>query len=181
MASFDTRQILVNDLVKLVPLEEKHFEELFSVANDSKIWEQHPNKNRYQREVFKTFFEGAVLSNGAYLIVDKNSNEICGSTRFYDYDQTDKSLLIGYTFLATKWWGKGINPSAKKLMFNYAFEYVDKIILHIGETNFRSQVSIERLGADKIDRIEVAYHGEPPRINFVYCLNKSDWTKLNNK
>lgn len=179
MAKFDTRKLLENDVVKLIPLEATHFEELYAVASDSKIWEQHPNKNRYKRKVFSTFFEGAILSNGAYLIVVKATDEICGSTRFYDYEESENSILVGYTFLATKWWGRGINPAVKHLMFNTAFEQIDKIILHIGETNFRSQVAIEKLGGSKIDQIEVAYHGEPTRVNFVYSFQKNDWFRLN--
>ena len=36
---------LENDLAKLIPLQENDFENLYQVAADSKIWEQHPNKD----------------------------------------------------------------------------------------------------------------------------------------
>jgi RimJ/RimL family protein N-acetyltransferase len=175
----NTRAVLQNKIIKLIPLEIDHFEDLYKVASDHKIWEQHPNKNRYQKEVFKNFFEGAIQSKGAYLIVDLKSEEICGSTRFYDYNEKDNSILIGYTFLATRWWGKGINPSVKTLMFDTAFEHVNQVILHIGETNHRSQIAIERLGAKKIDLIEVAYFGESVKTNLVYSIEKNDWNSSN--
>jgi RimJ/RimL family protein N-acetyltransferase len=57
-------------------------------------------------------------------------------------------------------------------MFDYAFQFVDKIILHIGETNFRSQKATEKLGATKIGKIEVAYYGEPVKTNFSYQVDK---------
>ena len=44
---------LHNDTIMLVPLKETDFEELYSVASDPLIWEQHPNKLRYQRDVFQ--------------------------------------------------------------------------------------------------------------------------------
>ena len=44
---------LQNELIKLVPLHENDFEELYEVASDPLVWEQHPNKLRYQREVFQ--------------------------------------------------------------------------------------------------------------------------------
>ena len=46
---------LENDLVILEPLNQNDFENLYSAAADPKVWEQHPNKNRYKREVFQTF------------------------------------------------------------------------------------------------------------------------------
>ena len=48
---------LQNHLIQLVPLKETDFEELYSVASDALVWEQHPNKLRYQRDVFQNYFE----------------------------------------------------------------------------------------------------------------------------
>ena len=130
---------LENENVKLVPLNPNDFEELFSVASDPKIWEQHPNKDRYQREVFEKFFQGAIESKGAFKIMDKSSNEVAGSTRFYDYNPDENSIFIGYTFYATKFWGSKLNPQVKKLMLDYIFQFVDKVNFHVGKNNIRSQ------------------------------------------
>lgn len=81
---------LQNELIQLIPLKENHFEELYEVANDELLWEQHPNKLRYKRDVFQNFFDGAVLSKGAFLVRDKNTNKVVGSSRFYDYDEKTK-------------------------------------------------------------------------------------------
>ena len=75
---------LKNSFIVLSPLQENDFEELYAVANDELLWEQHPNKLRYQRDVFQNFFEGAMLSGGAFLIRDRETNEVVGSSRFYD-------------------------------------------------------------------------------------------------
>ncbi|CAM3639973.1 acetyltransferase, ribosomal protein N-acetylase [Flavobacterium saliperosum S13] len=167
--------ILENEIVKLIPLQESDFEALFEVASDPLIWEQHPNKNRYQRDVFQNFFEGAMESRGAFLIIDKKTNSAIGSTRFYDLDKTNKSVLIGYTFYGRNYWGSSCNPLVKKLMLEYAFQFVDKVHFHIGAENRRSQKAIERLGAVKVREIEVAYHGEPKKLNFEYLISKKDW------
>lgn len=170
--------ILQNDLIKLIPLQETDFEILYSVASDPAIWEQHPNKNRYEQNVFKTFFEGAIKSHGAYLVYDVARGKAIGSTRFYDYDSDRKSILIGYTFLATQWWGKGYNSAMKSLMLNHAFTFADTVYFHVGANNIRSQKAMEKLGAIKIDEEEIAYFGEPVRLNFVYEMTKLRWKKL---
>jgi RimJ/RimL family protein N-acetyltransferase len=166
----DIQPILENDFVLLTPLREEDFEALYRVASDPRIWEQHPNKDRWQRETFLKYFQGAIESKGAFRIIDKKSGEIAGSTRFYDYDQASRSILIGYTFYATKYWGKGLNPAVKTLMIDHISPFVDKIYFHIGATNFRSQVAIQRLGAAKVGEESVAYYGEPAKLNFVYEL-----------
>lgn len=163
---------LENENVKLVPLNPNDFEELFSVASDPKIWEQHPNKDRYQREVFEKFFQGAMESKGAFKILDKNTGEIAGSTRFYDYNPKENSIFIGYTFYATKFWGSKLNPQVKKLMLDYIFQFVDKVNFHVGKDNIRSQKAMEKLGAKKVDEVNVAYFGEPEKLNVVFEIDK---------
>ena len=163
---------LINDLIELIPLESNHFEMLFEVAGDPLIWEQHPNKNRYQKEVFKNFFEGAMQSEGAFLIIDAATKAVVGSSRFYDFDEKDNAVLIGYTFIARKYWGKGFNKSLKNLMLSYAFEFVDKVYFHIGSQNLRSQMAIEKIGAQKMDEKLIEYFGETPKLNYIYLINK---------
>ena len=172
---FDLQPTLENELIKIVPLQEEDFEKLYQVASDPLIWEQHPNKNRYQREVFQNFFKGAMESKGAFLVYEKQTGKVIGSSRYYELDEENSSIAVGYTFIGRDYWGKGHNKSLKNLMFDYAFKFVDKVILHIGATNFRSQKSIEKIGAIKIGELEVAYYGEPVKTNFVYEVNKADW------
>ncbi|MBW1654219.1 GNAT family N-acetyltransferase [Flavobacterium quisquiliarum] len=163
--------ILENEITKLIPLEEKHFEELFKVASDPLIWEQHPSKDRYHREGFTAFFEMAINSKGSFLILDKQTNEIIGTTRFYEYNPEKSSVAIGYTFLARKFWGGPYNKSNKKLLIDYAFQHVDSIFFHVGAENFRSQKAVLKLGAEKVrDMILTANGIDMPY--FEYELKK---------
>jgi RimJ/RimL family protein N-acetyltransferase len=172
--NFSIQPVLENEKYQIIPLQKGDFELLNEVASDPKVWEQHPNKDRYKRNVFENFFKGAMESKGAFKIVEKSSGKILGSTRFYDFDKTKNSIFIGYTFYGTNSWGKGINPKIKKLMLDYIFQFADKVYFHIGKENLRSQIAMERLGGNKIKEEEVAYFGEPTRTNFVYEINKND-------
>lgn len=174
--NFDIQPILENDKVILYPLKEDDFEALYAVASDPKIWEQHPNKDRWKREVFLTYFDGAIQSRGAFKIIDKATGKIAGSTRLYDFNEQDNSILIGYTFYATEYWGKGINRSVKILMLDYIFQYVSEVYFHVGAGNVRSQIAITRVGATKVGEQDVAYFGEPDRLNFVYRITKEEWS-----
>lgn len=175
--NFSIQPILEDKEFQLIPLQEGDFESVYDVASDPKVWEQHPNKDRYKREVFENFFRGAIESKGAFKIMDKTSGDILGSSRYYDFDEADNSIFIGYTFYGTKSWGKGVNPKVKKLMLDYIFQFVDKVHFHIGKENLRSQIALERLGGEKIGEEEVAYFAEPTRTNFIYEIKKENWLK----
>lgn len=172
--NFSIQPVLEDERVLLEPLKEDDFEALYAVASDPEVWAQHPNKDRWRKEVFRSFFEGAMQSKGAFRIIDKSSGATVGSTRFYDYNEQHKSIFIGYTFYGRAHWGTGLNPLVKQLMLAYIFRFVDKVYFHIGATNFRSQTAIGRLGAVKIAEEEVAYFGEPSRLNFVYEIQRPD-------
>lgn len=161
---------LKTDLIQLFPLQEHDFEELYTVASDPLVWEQHPNKLRYQRDVFQNFFEGAMQSQGAFLIRDTQTNEVVGSSRFYDFDESNNSILIGYTFIGRQFWGNGYNKALKKLMLDYAFQFVDTVYFHIGAQNYRSQKAIEKIGAIKVDEQQVEYYGEDSKLNYIYQI-----------
>ena len=173
--NFSVQPVLENEEFQLIPLQQGDFESLYEVASDPKVWEQHPNKDRYKREVFENFFTGAMESKGAFKIMEKATGDVLGSSRYYDFNEEDNHIFIGYTFYGTKSWGKGINPQVKKLMLDYIFQFVDKVHFHIGKENFRSQKALERLGGQKIAEEEVAYFAEPTRTNFVYEIKKQDW------
>ncbi len=164
-----------NEWVTLIPLEEIDFEQLYSVASDPLIWEQHPNKNRYKTEVFENFFKGAFESGGAFLISNTQSGEPIGSSRFCNYNEEKKSIEIGYTFYSRECWGKPFNLSCKKLMIDYAFQFIETINFVIGVNNIRSQKAIEKLGAIKTGEENVAYYGEASQLNFIYTIEKKNW------
>ena len=163
---------LKNNLVWLEPLKQAHFEELYLVASDPLIWEQHPNPDRYKLDAFTNYFKGAMESGGAFIIRDTLSGKALGSSRYCAYDAANKEIQIGYTFFARSCWGKSINKEVKTLMLNHAFNYVDKVAFYVGANNIRSQKAMERIGGIKIREEVVAYFGEPDRLNFRYEISK---------
>jgi RimJ/RimL family protein N-acetyltransferase len=164
---------LHNERIRLIPLQETDFDRLFEVGSNPKVWKQHPNPNRYKLEDFTNYFRGAIESNGAFLILDSFSNETIGCSRYYDYNENESTILIGYTFIGINFWGNGYNKALKKLMLDYAFQFVNKVYFHIGAFNYRSQKAIEKIGATKVDEFEVEYYGEVSKLNFVYLIQKN--------
>jgi len=171
--SFDLQPHLQGELLELRPLANGDWDKLFAVASDRLIWEQHPEHDRYTEKVFRTFFDGALESGGAFVIIDRQSQQIIGSTRFYGYDPEKSEIEIGWTFLARRYWGGRYNREMKELLLAHAFKFVENVVFYVGETNIRSQKAMEKIGAIKLETATRTYGNHPPHLNVKYVIRKS--------
>jgi RimJ/RimL family protein N-acetyltransferase len=166
---------LQNENVSLVPLTVDSFEALYQVASDPLIWEQHPSRYRYLKNVFASFFKEAMDTQSAFLIYDNHTGDIIGTTRYYALDMHNNSIAIGFTFLSRAYWGGAYNKSVKELMLQYAFSLVENVIFHIGENNIRSQKAIEKIGAINVGKMETPPGHSEKSVHLVYRIRKKDW------
>lgn len=167
---------LEDTLVKLVPLKETDFDQLYQVASDPGIWEQHPNSDRYQRDVFRQYFEQSRSSGSPYLIIEQATGQLIGATCLYKLEPEHSQIAIGYTFLARQYWGRRYNRAVKILLINFIFDHVDKVVFHIGNQNIRSQNAILKLGALKTGEFYFEHNGRPSPHS-EYLIKKEDWRK----
>lgn len=165
--------ILENDILYIRPLRHDDLEDLYAVASDPLLWQQHPEPLRYQREIFEKFFKKAMDSKGALVLIDKKTQKLIGCSRYYEYKEQDNSIAIGYTFIARAYWGTGYNLSIKKLMLDHILQSIDTVYFHIGINNIRSQKAITRLGARKLDRSDPHHEN-----HLIYIIDKELWNTI---
>lgn len=163
---------LKSDLLELRPLKPDDFDNLLRAASDPLIWEQHPQSDRWKPEVFKKHFDESINSKGCVVVIDRKTSEIIGATRFYDYSAEKSEITIGYTFLSRKYWGGVYNRDLKKLVVNYALQFVSKTLFQVGLNNKRSQKAMERLGAINTGIEEVVISYGPPKKSYIYKIEK---------
>ena len=144
---FDLQPVLEGELLILRPLQASDFDDLFAVAADPLIWEQHPAPDRYKEQQFRTFFRESLESTGALIAIDRRDGRIIGSSRFHGYDRERSEIEIGWTFLARSHWGGRYNGEMKRLMLLHAFRFVDRVVFLVGPQNLRSQRAVEKIGA----------------------------------
>ena len=146
--SFDLQPTLVGSTISLRPLQAEDFEALYLAASDPLMWDQHPSPLRYQRAVFeKEIFTGALASGSAFVVFENDTGKVIGSSRFYDWDPVHQEVAIGFSFLARSHWGGNTNQQKKQLMLNHAWQYAQRVWLHIGRDNWRSRRAAEKIGA----------------------------------
>src|SRR5271169_5616154 len=92
---FDLQPVLKGEILELRPLRPEDFHDLYSVASDPLIWEQHPIQDRYKEEVFREFFREALESGGALVVIDSKDGQVIGSSRFHAYNEEKSEIEIG--------------------------------------------------------------------------------------
>jgi N-acetyltransferase len=143
---FDLQPVLNGELLILRPLRQEDFEDLYAVASDPLIWEQHPARDRYKREVFAELFRESLASGGALIAIDTKDGKVIGSSRFHSYNHAQNEIEIGWSFLARSHWGGTYNREMKQLMLQHAFRFVNVVVFLVGLENFRSQRAVEKIG-----------------------------------
>jgi RimJ/RimL family protein N-acetyltransferase len=172
-AAVDLQPHLIGDLVELRPLRMGDWDALFAVASDPLIWEQHPARDRYRPEVFRTFFLEALASGGAFVVVDRQSGQVIGSSRYFGYAPARREIEIGWTFLARACWGGRYNADLKRLMLRHAFTFVDRVIFLVGASNLRSRKALEKIGAVLTERRNKTDADGHVLEQVVYAIDKN--------
>ena len=156
-ASMDRQPTLEGPALLLRPLRPDDWQALYAVASDPLIWEVHPSNDRWQEPLFRKFFDDALAKGGALAVIDRQTGEIIGSSRFQAYDPAQGgSVEIGWTFLARSHWGGAYNPELKRLMLAHALGFVARVDFRVGEANWRSRKAMEKIGGTLSDRTELA-------------------------
>lgn len=175
--NIDLQPILKDELITLRPVRESDFDELYRAASDPLIWEQHPSRGRFLKENFTPYFREAVEWKSGFVVIDNKTGRLIGNTRYYDLDLSERSVAIGYTFLAKEYWGGLFNKSMKSLLINHCFQNgIESVLFHIGVGNKRSQKALEKLGGERIRSIE--REGQP---YFEYEITCEKWNFRNNE
>ncbi|WP_209121137.1 GNAT family N-acetyltransferase [Alkalihalobacillus sp. BA299] len=180
---------LIGERVILLPLEVHHIQELFDAGNNPDIWAYMPMKVQ-SIEDMKYLVNEALQARGQgsefpFVILDKDSEKIVGSTRFLNISIPNRNLEIGWTWLSPTVWRTRINTECKYLLLKHCFETLGTIRVQIktDSRNVRSQQAIERIGAVKegVHRNHIIMHDGYFRDTVFYSVIDKEWMLVKNK
>lgn len=140
-------------LIKLVPMTLQHLEGYRLAGNYSQVWQHMPINRCQTTEVASTWMEEAIgeMKQGrqlAFVTIDKKSDQIIGSTRLFRFNDKDKAIELGHTFITPEFQRSYVNSHAKFLMLQHAFETLNMARVEIctHEDNQQSRNAIARIG-----------------------------------
>ena len=142
---------LVGETVLIRPLRTEDWFEMLGAASDPLIWELHAVRDRYKEHVFREYFDRAMASKSGLAFIERATGAIIGSSRYHGYDAERREIEIGWTFLVRQHWGGNTNREVKRLLLNHAFTFADMVVFWVGESNWRSQRAMEKIGATRRD------------------------------
>lgn len=179
---FDNIQ-LEGQRIKLIPLLETHKSALLKAAADGKLWElwftSAPSIDSIDGYIEKALDD---LKNGTaypFVVLDKNSGEIIGTTRYCNAYPEHKRLEIGFTWYSEKFQRTGVNTACKYLLLKFAFEELNCIAVEFRTNwhNLRSRAAISRLGAkqDGVLRNHSLNKDGSVRDTVVFSITNQEW------
>lgn len=175
----DLQPVLEGERLIVRPLRPEDWGALYAVASDKAIWALHPAHDRWQEPVFRAFFDEALASGGAFAIVERDSGEIVGSSR-YDLSQVDApdEIEIGWSFLARRCWGQGTNAEFKRLMLAHALKHYRRAIFQVGEDNVISRKAMENIGGQLVPgRTRTFARGGQDVVHVIYAIDRESFDR----
>lgn len=146
--------ILEGRFVRLEPLDLHHAEGLYAVGQEDSVWRYLLRPKLRNLEDARGFVSEArqLLETGTqipFAIIERETEQVAGSTRYLDIRPADHGLEIGYTWLGVPYQRTAVNTECKYLLLRHAFETLGavRVQLKTDARNLRSQQAIERLGA----------------------------------
>jgi RimJ/RimL family protein N-acetyltransferase len=141
--------VLENDHILLRPLQVADFPELLKLTQDASLWTYftHDLSTLAGLETWAAgHFSGDRLQ---FVVIDKQSGKLLGSTGFGNYFPRDQRIEIGWTWLGKAFQGTGINVQMKSLMLHYAFDALGmlRVEFKTDVLNLPARHALLRLGA----------------------------------
>lgn len=178
--------ILQGSLVSLIPIEEHHREGLYRVLQRPEIWQDTwlnvPSGAELERSFDDMLARRADRSRLPFVIEDRRTGAVLGTTSIGDIDAFHRNAEIGWTFLSPDYWRTGVNTECKYLLLRYGFERMDTIRmqLSVSSLNLRSQQAVERIGAVR-EGVFRRHRIEPGGLvhdNIFYSILDTEWPSV---
>ncbi|MBO9155122.1 GNAT family N-acetyltransferase [Chitinophaga sp. GCM10012297] len=178
--------VLGNKRVLLRPMQPSDLEVLLEVALEPSLWEvglgrigSREDLERYMQAAFREREQGLCLP---YVVIDKETGEVAGSTRFCSIVEMHKRTEIGYTWIHPRFQRTGLNRAMKFAMLQYAFETwgMNRVELKTDERNEKSRNAMLGIGCKQEGVFRhhmITWNGH--LLNSVYfSILREEWPEI---
>jgi len=186
MSSLQHPLVLQGRTIELRPVEEETLDELFEVGRDAEIWRL-TSVNYSDPAIFYANFRAALSDRALgkaypFLIRLLDGGRVIGTTRLLDIHPQDKKIEIGVTWIASEFWGSGINAECKQILLAYCFDVlgVNRVQFRAKADNARSRRALEKIGAvfEGVMRKDKVEANGQARDTAFYSIVREEWPAL---
>tara|TARA_B110000495_G_scaffold200138_1_gene214793 strand:- start:428 stop:1120 length:693 start_codon:yes stop_codon:yes gene_type:complete len=176
---------LENERVILRPLEQNDFTYLLPFSeNEGDLWNYSLTPAAGAKNL-QTYIDTALVAKDKlqaypFVVFDKKTQKIAGSTRFYDIQITHNVLSLGYTWYGKEFQRTGLNRNCKYLLLSYAFDTlgVDRVEFRADLRNVKSIQAMKQIGCTQEGILRSncsASNGR--RDSIVLSILKPEWNQ----
>ena len=163
--------------VRLEPLEHRHEEPMWAIAQDPRVWALMRVRGDESREAFHGWFESIETGFAHYF-----DGELVGHSSYLNDRPDDRVVEIGNTWVAASAWGTGANTEAKYLLMRHAFEdegYL-RVEFKTDATNVRARAALAALPSEfeGVFRKHMLVRGGERRDSAWYAVIDDDWPEV---
>ncbi len=179
---------LENDRVLLLPFEDSRNMELKDIIFEKQIW-SYMGMNMNAESDFENYVVNTISDKNKgncypFIIIDKATSKVAGSTRYGYLNESSQKCEIGWTWYGTDFQGTGLNKACKYELLKFGFETIGfrRIQFSADQENIRSQRAIEKLGATREGTFRNNYidaNGQS-RNDIYYSIIREEWDTLKN-
>lgn len=183
---FDSGIILENNRARLTPLTAGDIHELAKVAYEPSLWQLGMSNIKEEKDL-REYIDIALKEKAArvaypFLIFDKQTNSVAGSTRYGNISFPNKRLEIGWTWIHPKHQGTGLNKACKFLLLQFAFERLqfNRVELKTDVLNQQSQKAMRKIGAKEegVFRSHSITSAGRIRDSIFFSIIKEEWPQI---
>ncbi|WML41511.1 GNAT family protein [Neobacillus sp. OS1-2] len=182
----DTGISLEGDSISLIPLELKHTELLFEALKSPEVWKYTWREVKSMDDLERILMTAVTNKKDGkqipFVIKNKLTGEIIGTTRIGEIDIDNRNMEIGWTWLSPTVWKTKVNTECKFLLLKYCFEELNviRVQFSISGQNLRSQKAVERIGATKEGTFRKHRIKSDGTIhdNIFYSIIDSEWESV---
>jgi RimJ/RimL family protein N-acetyltransferase len=172
--------------VLLRPLREQHRPLLHPVAMDPRIWRYFVTNVETDAD-FHAWFDQTVREQqagrrAAFCIIERSTAAAAGSMAFSNFNESERRLEIGGSWLGTAFQGQGVNRWAKFLMLRHAFEELgaERVEFKTDVLNVQARRALSNIGAveEGVLRSYNFMPGGRRRDAIFYSVLLGEWPKV---
>ena len=177
---------LESENITLTPLTMAHADALVNAATDGELWKlwftSVPNAETISEYIATALEQKSKGLSLPFVVIQKASGEVIGSTRFCNADHVNQRVEIGYTWYSKAYQKTSCNTECKLLLLTHAFETLNAIAVEF-RTNWHNQASraaIARLGAkqDGVLRNHQRLPNGGYRDTVVFSIINTEWPSV---
>jgi len=175
--------------VRLVPLSLSHHQRLCEIGLDAELWKFTTIQVQTESDMLEYIQQALTLeaegTTQPYVIIEKASGDVIGTTRYHSINHEHRRLEIGYTWIAREWQRTSVNTETKYLMLKHAFEdhHFLRVQFKADASNEKSERALIRIGArwEGVLRSFVVSKHRGPRDLAVFSILASEWSNVRSK